>query len=337
MNKPIKDFYTKLEMNPDAVERIITTSKTIRLNKTYNKVFVTVSTSVAALLIAVVSIFLLNSGENNVAKPQSLTNEVINQFDTLGNADNVLTVHDDYCLWMSGAYFNGEKMYLALTGEYVGNKESGLEHNTLKFEFKNNNEYFVTVNDEEFKVTSDAIVLEKDGKYFNGVVVVDAPISESIVKVKLNIPFLEVYENMELITTAKGPFEVEDIVSRVYTKNEEKLLNGENEPYITHVAAHQVGVYNEPEIGLSLECYLPKEGYYSNKIKVVVYNEDGSEVPIVQEHKLFRESKYIKSASYGFPKDRNIRVALIDIESGNLVQEYEVYLNDPSKTLAVDE
>lgn len=335
MNKNISDFYTKVNMGEATINRIIATAETAEPRKSMNKTAAFVTACAAVLVIGLVSMLIFHM---SVAAP-NFTYENVSRFNTLGTQDNALILHDGFAVWISGAYFNGEKMYVALSGEYDDQGQKWQQApDTLKFAPGANDDFCLTVNEEIAALENKEIVLKKEGKYFKGVVEIHADNQDSIVLIKMSIPLMEVYSNSNHIATANGPFEVEDIVSHIYTQNEKKLINEGKELYIQHIATFPRGAVSEPEIGLMIAYFIPDEIFdLGADITAEVYNEDGSEITWIQDYQTRKDSGYLISAAYGFPVGRNIKVILTDVNRGDVVQEYEVCLNAPETTFAIDD
>ena len=171
----INDFYTKIDINADAVDRIIATSKTAKPHKTINRITVIVSTCAAALVIGIFSVLMFQMTNVTINETNNLfTYSNIEKFegDTVGG--DTLQSHDGIALWINAAYFNGHKMYVAVKGECLKSDwTDGSLPDILKYtDFSDEQAYF-SINDIPVKPVGDEIVLTKNRKYYEGVVQFD--------------------------------------------------------------------------------------------------------------------------------------------------------------------
>ena len=341
MNRYINDFYTKVDIDADAVDRIIAASKTAKPHKTVNKIAVIVSTCAAALVIGVFSLLMFQMTNATIDKTNDLfTYSNIEKFECISTGgDDVLYSHDGIALWIAGGYFNGQKMYVAVKGECLEYDwtESSLP-NILKFTDFSDEQTFFSINDIPVTPVGDEIVLTKNRKYYEGVVQFNFENEESLVYLKMNLPTIDAYSGGTFTKTVSGPFEISDVISRTYTVDEERVLNSNDEMYIQSIAAYPHKAMNEPEIGLLIDYYIPDGTYASGiRVKSKIYNEDGTEVALIQEFQSRKESGFMKCAGYDYPIGRNVKVVLIDAVSSDVLQEYEVYLNDPEIEFVLDD
>lgn len=337
MNKCINDFYSHIEIDTDAIHTIIETAKTVKPQKENNRWIIIALTCVITLVIGGASVFFLTQSAMNINETPDFSYENISRFNTLGMGDQLLMKHDGFVLRISGAYFNGEKMYLALEGEFDSDmKEINKEADTLTIRPHTENSIHFSVNGEKKEIAEKEIKLEKRGKIFGATVSADVSIEDSITLVKLSVPSIAAYKKGQYITTLNGPFVMEEMVNRVYTTDEENLINHGDEIFISYIAAIPKGAIEEG-IGLSLHCFIPDRLIDQEKpVKAVIYNEDGSCVDPIQVFQKKKDNGTEISADFGYPKTRRVRVELIN-EKGHIVQEYEVYLNDLNKRFAVDQ
>ncbi|MBQ3417123.1 MAG: hypothetical protein IJH32_04740 [Ruminococcus sp.] len=341
MNRYINDFYTKVDIDADAVDRIIAASKTAKPRKTVSKIIIPVSTCAAVLVILALPALIFQTTTVTIDKNNDMfTYSNIEKFESVTTAaDDVLYSHGGIALWIEGAYFNGHKMYVAVKGECIEYDwaDSSLP-DILRFTDFSDEQTIFSINDIPVTPVGDEIVLTKNRKYYEGVVQFNFENEESLVFLKMNLPMIDAYSGGTFTKTVSGPFEMSDVISRTYTVDEERVLNSNDEMYIRSVAAYPHRALNEPEMGLLMDYYIPDEIYASGiRINAKIYNEDGTEVALIQEFQSRAESGFIKCAGYDYPAGRNVKVVLTDAVSSDVLQEYEVYLNDPEIEFVLDD
>ena len=335
----INDFYTKIDINADAVDRIIATSKTAKPHKTVNRIAVIVSTCAAALVIGIFSLLMFQMTNVTINETNNLfTYSNIEKFegDTVGG--DTLQSHDGIALWINAAYFNGHKMYVAVKGECLKSDwTDGSLPDILKYtDFSDEQAYF-SINDIPVKPVGDEIVLTKNRKYYEGVVQFDFENEESLVYLKMNLPTIDAYYDGTFTKTVLGPFDMSNVISRTYTVNEEKVLNGNDEMYVKNISV----LSEASEQGLYVECFVPAALIRDMDIKVAAYDENSKELALIDETQLFKEKEqgYSKCFTFATPSSKKVHIVLYDARSrasDKPLQEYDVTLNNPQNNYNID-
>ncbi len=328
----INDFYAKININADAVDRIIATSKTAKPHKTVNRIAVIVSACAAALVIGIFSVLMFQMTDATIDKTNDLfTYSNIEKFEGVTVGGDTLQSHGGIALWINGAYFNGHKMYVAVKGECL--KFDWADNSLpdiLKFTDFSDEQAFFSINNIPVKPVGDEIVLTKNRKYYEGVVQFDFENEESLVFLKMNLPTIDAYTDGAFLKTVSGPFDMSNVISRTYTVDEEKVLNSNDEMYIKNVSV----ISGNSEQGLSVESFVPAALTGDMDIKVAVCDENSKELVLVDEIQLYKEKEqgYSKWFTFTAPSSKKVHVVLYDAKSGasdKPLQEYDVTLNHP--------
>ena len=212
----INDFYTKIDINADAVDRIIATSKTAKPHKTVNRIAVIVSTCAATMVIGVFSVlmFQMTKATNNNTN-DLFTYSNIEKFEGVTVGGDTLQSHDGIALWINGAYLNGHKMYVAVKGECLQSDwADGSLPDILKYTAFSDEQAYFSINDIPVKPVGDKIVLTKNRNYYEGVVQFDFENEESLVYLKMNLPTIDAYYDGTFTKTVFGPFDMSNVISR---------------------------------------------------------------------------------------------------------------------------
>lgn len=336
----INDFYTKIDINADSVDRIIATSKTAKPHKTVNRITVIASTCAAVLVIGVISVLMVQITATSNNTNNLFTYSNIEKFEgvTIGVGNDTLQSHNGIALWINGAYFNGYKMYVAVKGECLKSDwTDGSLPDALKCTDLSDEQACFSINDKPVKPVDDEIVLTKNRKYYEGVVQFDFENEESLVYLKMNLPTIDAYYDGTFTKTVFGPFDMSDVISRTYTVNEEKVLTGNDEIYVKKISV----LSDASEQGLYVETFVPTALIRDMDIKVAAYDENNKEIALVNETQLFKEKEqgYSKCFTFATPSSKKIHIVLYDVRSvasDKQLQEYDVMLNNPQNNYNID-
>ena len=340
MNRYINDFYAKVDIDADAVDRIIAASKTAKPRKTAGKIMIPVSACAAVLVILALPVLIFQITTVTVDETDDMfTYSNIERFESVAAGDEeALLSHDGIALWIEGAYFNGHKMYVAVKGECIEYDwtESSLP-DILRFTDFSDERACFSINDIPVRPVGDEIVLTKNRKYYEGVVQFNFENEESLVYLKMNLPAIDAYSGGSFTKTVSGPFETSNVISRVYTVNEEKVLNGNDEMYVKNVSV----LSEASEQVLSVESFIPAALIRDMDIKAAAYDENSKELALVDEIQLFKEKEqgYSKWFTFAASSSKKVHIVLYDAgstESDKPLQEYDVTLNNPQNNYSID-
>ena len=325
MTERIVDYYNRIHLDTAVVDRMIATAKAAKSHNTVRKPVLIAAACAAALVIGMISAFVLH-----MAEIPDFSYRNISRFE-VSSTTEALVKHDGLTLWISGAYYNGEKMMIALTGTLDGGGQAVFEApDSLKIA---KDSVSFTVNQKSAELVNNEVILKKNGDQFTGVITLNAPCEDSGVLLKGSISAVSAYSGDKLIGKINGSFGLEDTVNHVYTQNEAELLDGNNTLHIRSIAAFPKGAINEPQIGLMMGYFVPDD--YSDKgITATVLNEDGSEIAVIQHYQTRVELGVMHSLGLDFPAGRNVKVVFTD-DDNQVIQEYRVRLNDPDDSFVV--
>lgn len=336
MNRYINDFYTKVDIDADAVDRIIAASKTERIRRSVNKSTVFAFACVAMMVIGIFSVIMMKPGimfsNNNIEATQ------IESIGNLSSGSESLLFHDGFSFWIDSSYYNGKKLYAVIKGNY---RESEWKYadlpDTIKYVVTESDDAVFSVNENRVELVNKEIVLTKKDNHFEGVIELNVTQLESYISLEVSIPTMDIISRGKLITTAYGPYKMKSGVARVYCKSSDSLLNGENILYLKSIVAFPQGALSEPIAGLSVRYYVP---FSDIDTKIAIYNENGDLIPVVLETQRPEDDGVLYTCLYGFAGTQNVRVVFYntyDKDTQENIQEFEVTLNNPDEGILVFE
>lgn len=325
MTKYIHDFYSQINLDEDAVDKMIATAKAPKPYRTFVKTALISAACAAVFVISLISVFLLR-----VVRTPELSYQNINRF-RVSSTTETLIKHDGLTLRISGAYYNGERMIISLTGTLDETAHSFSEVPDKIVIAKDSMTF--TVNKKSAGLVNNEIILKKNGDKYTGVMELNAPCEDSVVLLKGSIFSVDVYSDDRSIGKVKGLFELEETVSHVYTQSEAELLEGKSPLYIRNIAAFPRGAVNEPQMGMMMEYFIPDD-FSDKRITATVINGDGSEIAVIQHYQSPVEEGVMHSLGFDFPNGRNVEIVFTD-EDNKVVQEYQVQLNDTDDELII--
>ena len=337
MNQYINDFYTKVDIDAEAVDRIISASKTAKPRKTVGKTVTVASVSAAVLVIGIICVWIVHPLFDKTPLPSY---ETITEMGQAGARGDALITHDGFAVAVEGAYSNGETIYVALFGDYNRWEwDCDTPPDTIRYSYEENDGSCFSVNDRPAELVTEDIVLRRSGGFFKGVMALSIDEPSSGARLEMVIPSFDIYSNNAYVKTISQPFEMEGGVFRAYSDNEEALLNGDNILYVKSILQYERTAVGDYICGISVNYYVPDDWENGGMdIRVRVFNKGGGEIALTRtlsSRGADGRGKNIE-CSFDFPDSRYITVALYDVNASNQsdpLQEYDVVLNDLSYPL----
>ena len=342
MNK-VHDVYDRMLIDDRFLQSAICAAEnTAPRKRSYQKPIIAACAAALALGL-VAAVLIIPSGirkdKTDLSVQPQISYDTAARFGVYGNSDDSLLSYDGFTAWIEGAYYNGKTMTVAVKGDYerYAWKSDSLP-DTMKAELTDRARFIVS--GREVKPLSDKMVLLKNGSYFEGTLELDVGFDESVVMLEIELPGLEICGEGKRLKTVDQTVRMKNVISRIYTNDEEALLSGGDVMCVSHVAAYPEGAIGDAPVGIELEYYVPDSvcrGENAKNVMVRITGEDGGEIAAVRTAQMTNATGKIVSEQFGSANSRHIGIVLYDEKTGEVLFAFSAFLNDPVQAISLDD